>query len=205
MKSTLKLALTLAGVITAALHAALVAMPVYAAKPGFDCAKAGGKVEELICKNDALAALDHKMAEVYKTALKNAPENERNTVKAMQRGWIKGRNDCWKADDTEVCVKFSYKSRITELQIQYGQLMVPEPVYFKCGESDSLDDTVIAVFYQESQLPAAVLTRGDDQVIALLSPSGSGSKYEGRNVTFWEKGGEALVTWKGEELRCQAK
>jgi membrane-bound inhibitor of C-type lysozyme len=74
--------------------------------------------------------------------------------------------------------------------------MVPEPVYFKCGESDSLDDTVIAVFYQESQLPAAVLTRGDDQVIALLSPSGSGSKYEGRNVTFWEKGGEALVTWK---------
>ncbi len=197
--------LILAGVITAALYAALVAMPVYAAKPSFDCAKAGSEVEALICKNDELATLDHKMAEVYKTALNNAPENERNTLKAMQRGWIKGRDDCWKADDIEECVRFNYESRITELQIQYGQLMVPEPVYFRCGESNSLEDTVIAVFYQDSQLPAAVLTRGDDQVIALLSPSASGSKYEGRNVNFWEKGGEALVTWMGEDLRCQAK
>jgi uncharacterized protein len=183
----------------------LLAAPAFAAKPAFNCAKADGEVEELICSNDELAALDHKIADVYKAAMKNLPADEQKTEKAYQRGWIKGRNDCWKADDIEDCVRFSYESRITELQIKSGQMEVPEPVYYQCGDTHALEDTVIAVFYKDSQLPAAVLTKGDEQVIALRSPSASGAKYEVQNVTFWEKSGEAQVSWNGEELTCNEK
>ena len=188
-----------------AIGAALLSTTVFAAKPTYDCAKAASEVEELICQDDELAGLDHKIAEVYKAAVKNMSGEELKTLKAMQRGWIKGRNECWKAEDIRYCTQFEYESRITELQIQAGNLMVPKPVIYNCTD----DNTITAYFYQDSQLPAAVLNRdnkqGVEQVFAMLSPSGSGSKYEGRNVTFWEKGGEAQVTWMDQDLKCQVK
>jgi hypothetical protein len=29
---------------------------------------------------------------------------------------VKGRNDCWKADDKKACIKGEYESRINELK-----------------------------------------------------------------------------------------
>ena len=43
------------------------------------------------------------------------------------------------------------------------------------------------------------------RVVAYLVPSANGSKYEGRNVTFWSKGDEATVTWMDRELKCSAR
>ncbi len=40
------------------------------------------------------------------------------------------------------------------------------------------------------QCPCASTTNAN----SMLSPSVSGSKYVGRNETFWEMGGEALIT-----------
>jgi hypothetical protein len=37
--------------------------------------------------------------------------------------------------------------------------------------------------------------RGDSVSLMYLQPSGSGAKYHGRNETFWERQGEALITW----------
>ncbi|NJN47185.1 MAG: DUF1311 domain-containing protein [Candidatus Competibacteraceae bacterium] len=179
----------------------LFSIPAFAGKPSFNCEKADGSVEEMICKDDDLADLDQKMAETYKTALDKAPQEELKTLKAFQRGWVKGRNDCWKAEDARNCVQSNYESRITELQIAYGDQEVPTPVNFTCEDGTG----ITAVFYQDTQLPAAVLTRIPDQVVALLSPSGSGAKYEGQNVTFWTKGDEAMVTWNDEEFTCQTQ
>jgi len=64
--------------------------------------------------------------------------------------------------------------------------------------------TFFATFYQETDPPSAVLTNGDDQVIAFIEPSGSGAKYTAANVEFWEHHGEATVTWFGAEMRCKA-
>jgi len=48
---------------------------------------------------------------------------------------------------------------------------------------------------------------GDSVSLMYLQPSGSGSKYQGRNETVWIKGNEAMVTWGYEapEMKCKVK
>ena len=171
----------------------------HAEGPAFDCTNAEGQVEQLICRDAELAAFDVRLDSFYRRAVESYPAEELDTLKAFQRGWIKGRNDCWKADDVSTCVRQSYRVRITELQIGSGALEAPQPVGYSCNE----DESITASFYEAAELPAAVLTRvPDDQVIAYRVPAASGAKYEGRNVTFWTKGDEATVTWMGRGLRC---
>jgi uncharacterized protein len=196
---------------------AVVPFTVFAEGPAFDCAKADGEVEELICKDEGLAALDRKLDEVYKAALAKARDEMPRILKTEQRGWIKGRNECWKAKDednpafltaswqaTSVhdCVEGQYQLRISELQALYR--LVPEkgPTFYSCGGSPA--NEVVATFF-ESELPAARLERGDRTATAWLVPTGSGSKYEGQNVEFWTKGDEATVTWLDEKMTCVSK
>jgi len=84
--------------------------------PSFDCAKASHEVEELICKDAELASLDRSLADLYGVVLKNSSASEQKTLKAEQRGWVKGRNDCWKSSDQRGCVKREYETRINELK-----------------------------------------------------------------------------------------
>jgi hypothetical protein len=44
----------------------------FAAGPTFNCSKAVGSIEQMICKDDGLSTLDHNMAEVYAAAAKKA-------------------------------------------------------------------------------------------------------------------------------------
>jgi uncharacterized protein len=171
------------------------------AGPAFDCSKASGRVETLVCEDDDLAALDRRMAGVYATAMKTWPAEVAAEQKAVQRGWIKGRNDCWKADDVRGCVEYSYQTRIAEVQIASGQLMAPTPVGYTCKGAEGTP--VFAAFYKETDPPSAVITVGDDQVTAFISPSGSGAKYTAPNVEFWEHHGEATIDWFGSELTCK--
>ena len=173
--------------------------------PSFDCAKADWSVEELICKDAELAALDRQMAAVYAAALKRVAEEDYEDPAPVQRGWIKGRNDCWKSDDLRACIVSSYKFRIAELQIQYGQLDVPSPVYYTCDKT-----ALTAVFYRQANPWTVVLTfipalTGVEQIFAYHSPSGSGARYEGRNVSFREHRGEARLTWFDQEMSCKVK
>jgi uncharacterized protein YecT (DUF1311 family) len=84
--------------------------------PSFDCAKASHEVEELICKDAELADLDRSLADLYAVVLKNTPESEQKMLKAEQRGWVKGRNDCWKSSDERGCVTREYEARISDLK-----------------------------------------------------------------------------------------
>lgn len=174
-----------------------------AATPSFDCAKAKGATETLICKDAGLAALDNELAALYPKALADLSQEQLKTEKAMQRGWIKGRNDCWKAKDLRQCVEESYQLRITELQIKGGQLMVPTPVDYQCGKDVSLS----TYFYNDAKLPAAVinLSEGDSQqqVLAYEAPSASGARYEGQNLALFTKGNEASLERYGQPtLSC---
>lgn len=49
-----------------------------AATPSFDCAKAAGAAETLICKDAALAALDNELATLYPKALANLSRTAQN-------------------------------------------------------------------------------------------------------------------------------
>jgi uncharacterized protein len=176
-------------------------------RPSFDCQKAEGEVETLICKDSELASLDRKMDSIYREALKKAeqfPAGDLVNFKAEQIGWIKGRNDCWKAQETTVreCVQQNYLDRLAELQANFALVPAQEPVFFSCNNNPA--NEIVATFYQTDP-PTARLERGDTTITVFLRPSGSGSKYEGQNVTFWTKGEEASVKWNEEKLECQAR
>jgi len=173
--------------------------------PSFDCNKVeAGSIEEMICKDDALAALDRKLAEVYAAASKKAVNEHPPVLKAEQRGWIKGRNECWKNDDKRRCVENEYKQRIAELQAKYRLVSASGPVFYACDGNPS--NEVVATFFQ-TEPPTLIAERGDQVSLMYLQPSGSGSKYQGPNESFWEHRGEATVTWgyNGPEMKCVKK
>lgn len=172
------------------------------ATPTFNCAKASGEVEKMICKDAGLIALDHKLAETYSKAMKHLPAADAAREKVTQRGWIKGRNDCWKAEDQRACVEGEYRTRIVQLQIRSGQLVAPPYVAYDCSPADAQPFT--ATFYKETDPPSAVLSLGNDQVIAFLQRTASGAKYTAANVEFWEHHGEAAINWFGKKLTCKA-
>ncbi|MBP1849887.1 MliC family protein [Rhizobium halophytocola] len=198
----------LAGLFAVAMLAGLVSLlqplPAKAAKPTFPCARDGHAIEVLICGNAALAEKDRKLAEVYAqalAALKGLADEKQATrdLKTYQRGWIGGRNDCWKADDTLKCTNDSYDTRIAELQARYFLVKGGDPVFFRCDDNTEIVATFIA-----TEPPAVRLERGDSQKIGLLAPSASGARYVADfGVSFWTKGDEAMVTWpEGSEFHC---
>ena len=173
----------------------------YSASPAFDCSKAEGEVELLICSDDDLALLDIRLAKTYTQASQNIPEEERANFRALQRGWIKGRNECWKAEDVRACVKFSYQSKTVELQIAGGLLEAPRYRSLRCGEGTEAVPFTVSI-YRNADPVSAVLTRGNDQVIAFASAGSSPRRYVAPNVSLTVDEGQAVVQWFGETLQC---
>ncbi|WP_297524942.1 lysozyme inhibitor LprI family protein [Sulfurovum sp.] len=96
----------------------VISVAAFANHPSFDCSKVKKDSSEgVICSSDKLMDLDRELASVYRKALAKASTGDR--LKAEQRGWIKGRNDCWKAKDEKQCMIGEYKVRIKELKEKY--------------------------------------------------------------------------------------
>lgn len=85
----------------------LFSAPAQAAS--FDCAKAGTKVEHIICDNPEISKLDEELNAAYKIAVQD--QQQAGKVKAAQRLWMGDRNSC--LDD--VCVKAAYATRLALL------------------------------------------------------------------------------------------
>ena len=172
---------------------ALMPLLASAATPSFDCTKAHSAAEQLVCQDAGLAALDNELAALYPKAMNQLSAEQQKTEKAMQRGWIKGRNECWKESDSRQCVEESYQLRITELQIKGGQLRVPSPVDYQCNGGIRLS----TYFYNEAKRPAAVINLSEgaqqSQVLAFEAPSASGARYEGQNLPLLTQGNEARL------------
>ncbi|MCP5365353.1 MAG: DUF1311 domain-containing protein [Hyphomicrobiales bacterium] len=175
--------------------------------PGFDCGKANGAVEQLICNDAELAGLDLELNAVYRDALKAArsldalPEQAVTALRTYQRGWIKGRNDCWKAADVSRCVLDEYQQRMSELQAKW--MLVPER---SSNLLSCADNSEIAVtFYQTSHVPAVAVEFGDRREIYTAVPAASGTKYQGAFGRYlWMKGCEVLFVadQRQEAVRC---
>jgi len=84
--------------------------------PCSNCAKASSSVEKLICNDAELAKLDNSLSSLYHQLLKNLSVADQKLLKTEQRGWVKGRDDCWKSSDERGCVKREYEARISELK-----------------------------------------------------------------------------------------
>ena len=181
--------------------------------PAYDCDKAQGQVELLICEDSQLAKLDVQLSETYNKALNQIGSDEVATFKAFQRGWIKGRDDCWKSADIKQCVQSSYETRLTELQIAAAEFEVPEPVQYECGsQANGTLTKITAYFYNETAIPAAMLTISPTSNyikatnIALITRTASGAKYQGQNFSFWTHQGEATFSqFEQADLSCQTQ
>jgi hypothetical protein len=91
--------------------------------------------------------------------------------------------------------------RIVELQIKSGQLKVPKPVGYVCTGGN--DQPLSVTFYSETQPQSAVITYGNDQVIAFWARAENGARYATRDVDFLERDGEATLIWSGTRMTCK--
>ena len=99
------------------ISAAIAALMVASAAPSFDCAKASG-VERTVCAEPRLAALDARLTDLYRRALRTAPA-EAETTRQAQRAWLRQRNEaCAKAERAAPCLDGYYRSRIETLERQ---------------------------------------------------------------------------------------
>jgi uncharacterized protein len=190
------------GLIVMVMETSTVGGAPMAQGPSYACNKAAGSVERLICRDKDLSALDRTLSSVYAAASKKAANEHPPVLKAEQRGWIKGRNECWKSDDPPSCVRSEYRRRIAELQARYRLVPSTGPVTFVCNGDPR--NEVVATFFQTDP-PTLIAERGDSVSLMYLQPSASGARYRGRNESFWEHHGEALVSWgyNAPEMRCK--
>ena len=180
----------------------LCAQQVMAQGPAYDCTVARGIIETLICQDPGLSALDRQMAEVYAAAEPKASNEFPSVLKPEQRGWVKGRNDCWKSDDRVACVSESYRLRIAELQARYRLIEPTASVTWRCPDKAE----VVAVYF--ATVPATLIAeRGDSVSLMYQQPAASGTRYAGRNESLWEHQGEALIQWGygAPEQSCQKR
>ena len=207
-------------VATSLLALCLAAAGLHAQGPTFDCAKADGDVETLICKDPALGALDRKLDEIYKAATAKARDKMAATLRAEQRGWVKGRNECWKAQNVPTfltaswtastvreCVEANYRIRTSELQAVWQLAPAKKPVSYVCQNNPA--NEVVATYFDTDSAHRARRTRRPTSRSA--GHRGQRRQVEGQNVTFWNKGSEATVTWLNtntgvtEDLQCRAR
>lgn len=191
-----------------------------AAGPSFPCAGVRpGSVEALVCADPELAALDRALDAVYAAATARANAQHPPALKAEQRGWVKGRDECWKSPDQPGCVRRSYLLRIAELEARYGLAAGDGPYRYVCGTSPA--DEVVVTFFATDP-PTLMAERGDQVSLmyrregdaVLSAPAAGPVTYRGRNEWLrlpdgrGASGGpsdEVVLVWGHEapELRCR--
>ncbi|GAA0810284.1 MliC family protein [Colwellia asteriadis] len=170
-------------------------------EPSFSCesSKLSG-VEKMICQDDKLKELDVKLAAIYTAAKKKSHNEHPPLLQAEQRGWIKDRNECWKSNNQRECIETEYVRRTAELQAKYRLVPSSDPVKYMCGANPA--NEVVVTFFDTSP-PTLIAERGDSTSLMHIQRSASGSKYQGRNESFWGHQGEALISWGYNEAELQ--
>lgn len=174
----------------------LLAAPALAQDgPSFDCSAAESGAETLVCEDADLARLDRLVADRYAAALDVArgidvgASAAEDDLRAFQRGWIGGRDECWKATDVRDCVEYSYLSRDGQLVARW---LLEEPTAtatWACGDSPANE---VVTWFFDTELPSVRFERGDTIDTGSLTRTASGSKYEGSfGRSIWIKGNEA--------------
>jgi uncharacterized protein len=82
----------------------------------FDCQRARGRIEKLICADAQLAALDRRAAELF--ALAATHVTDPSDLRREQRRWLRERDNCKVA----ACLLSSYETRVRQLETFTGKL-----------------------------------------------------------------------------------
>ncbi|BCU06759.1 lysozyme inhibitor LprI family protein [Allochromatium tepidum] len=94
------------------------------AQPSFDCTKATTLVENAICQDSELGALDETLAEQYQAVWRaTSGESARQALKKSQRAWLAKRNQC----QDRPCLVRVYRERLDALDVAVAD---PESKHF---------------------------------------------------------------------------
>jgi uncharacterized protein len=200
-------------------NAALVMLGIpglaLATSPSFDCKHAEGQTEQLICKDETLARLDRETTRLYGLALDahSLPAAQKKTLLAEQRGWIKGRNDCWKSADGKACATNSYLQRIYELRHAYAGARTQDDKGISRGPFDIRCPGVAAVIagtFVQTEPGFAYLRWLDQQLMLRQTPAASGARYAATTndgeAMFWDKGPDAQLELPGKRaMSCRVE
>jgi uncharacterized protein len=164
-------------------------------------AKGLGTVDQLICSDPELLKQDQQLAEVYQQALLKAVNEKPPMLKAEQRGWVKGKAECWKEEDKKGCASTLYIQRIAELQARYELVPIRKKVLLSCENNPANE---ISVRYYPTT-PATLIADYGDQVSLMYQQADQ--SYVGRNEKLSEQNGIFTVQWGYEAplISCKPK
>lgn len=152
-------------------------------------AKDQGTVDQLICSDQELLKQDLQLAEVYQQALLKAANEKPPLLKAEQRGWVKGKADCWKEQDKKACASKLYTQRIAELQARYELVPVSKKLLLSC---DNKPANEVSVRYYPT-IPATLIADYGDQVSLMYQQTDR--NYVGRNEKLSEQNSVFTLQW----------
>ncbi|OBP16351.1 hypothetical protein A5320_02775 [Rheinheimera sp. SA_1] len=170
--------------------------------PAIDCQHSDlGAIETMICQDAELGQLERQMTALYQQLLPQAALQQPFLFNAEQRGWQKGRNDCWKDTAPKACVLAQYQRRTAELQAMYRLVDTLGPVTWRCAQQAATatgpgraDGEVLVTFFKTT--PESLLAeRGDQQSLMFLQPDDKKRLFVGRNESLEFKAQHALLIW----------
>ncbi len=171
-------------------------------QPAFACRDNMSAAEAAVCDSASLAALDVWLEDTYMNALQHAEKGQVNTLKAMQRGWLKGRDECWKETDIKQCVRNRYVERISELQAHYVLVAPVNSARLICPDGNRHTLQFFA-----TPMSAMTIHHNDGKLLLWQVMAASGTRYEGANTLYWEHQGEVqFISGVGAEAQtCTVK
>ena len=200
LRTVLGLAMLVAGGL-------LPSAPLRAAPPSYDCsAEFEATAPLIVCDSAQLSALDRELDRLFRLAAKEASGADLSRLKAEQRGWVKGRDECWKGQDFKGCIASSYLSRMAELRSQFpairesdGEGITTGPVAYRCDSGATLAFTEVAAgptlaFVEQDGaywLDFELLTERDGRIFQGVYADGPAEwRIVGDAVEFRPPGGE---------------
>jgi uncharacterized protein len=177
----------------------LASTKLLAELPAFNCkAKDLSSAEKLICEDAELSKMDRELSAVFAQAKAIDEKVVKGTLPAEQRGWIKGRNDCWKESDLRACLVKTYLRRTAELQAKYKLLSPVATTSYTC-ENNPAHELIVSYFATTQR--AAVAEHGDD-VFYLFEDAKD--HYQGGNeiLTVRGDGVEFVPAYEAQPLTC---
>lgn len=162
-------------------------------RPSFSCKTvAKNSIAAKVCQEPELALLDAKLAYTYALAAKAAQPSKLGQLHAEQRGWIKGRDECWKSSQQNACIHDAYQQRIATLAATYSLVPHSEPYQFVCGDKNPRP---LEVVFYETQPSTLVANFAGDKSLMFQQRMGSGIYYRGRNEWFKEHQHHTTIQW----------
>jgi uncharacterized protein len=159
----------------------------------------GSAVEGMVCRDAALVIADPAV-EVYATASKAATSDQKNRLAADQQRWL---NEARR-------LRHRARKRVrkgalsaTDRRLQ-AQSSVPSrgPFQFVCNSNPG---SVLVAQYFDTDPATARFAHDGRTVTAFIQRSGSGARYGGPSISYWEHQGEASVVWFGHPMKCATR